>query len=703
MGLRCVLLAQLFLLLAAWPAATPAAPSCADGPQAIGEVILGTPCSDTIHAPRGITAVYGEGGNDTLFGGRGNESISGGEGDDRLYGGIGDDHLRGGPGNDLLSGGFGADSLDGEAGNDFDRGDATVDRVGDSGPATDSDTLSFATGVTPGFPNPGNFGYQGFPESALGRGVFIELAQDFANDGLAPSGGGVDEPLEAANFESFETVIGTPFSDLIAGGPGDETIYGGGGADVLIGGAGTDRVFGGAEGDYCDGESTSGCEFSGGDHEVTARSSSAIAVGIMAPQESTNPGVYLLGSDAADDVNASFASGAVTVKLEAGSEGLFDAGETVGGGCSVPVPGTAVCPLPAAPDALLVAGLAGGDSLSVGTFPETASPVLLGGGGADALVGAATEDAAVDGAGNDSVDAAGGDDAVPNNPGEDQLSAGAGDDLFVSNAACEGDALDGGEGVDNANWANFGSAVALDLGAGLAGLAGPGGAPECASGTPTTLLRLEDLEGSNHDDALTGDSGSNQLLGRPGADAYRAAAGNDSILANSGDSDLLIDCGEGFDTAQVDIPTAEYADPAPAGCEAIHERPPNSFRPPDTPPEPEEVRQPPLEPEEVRQPPAPPAITPPPDRTPPLTRMSHRPSATAFTRSRRRTVAFAFTSNESGSTFRCRLDDHAYKPCRSPRRYTVSLGSHVVRIFAVDRAGNRDPSPARIAFRVRRR
>lgn len=189
MGFRRALFIALALIFATLPAPATAAPSCGEGPQTSGEVIVGTPCDDTIHAPRGITTVYGEGGNDVLFGGRGNESLFGGEGDDRLYGGIGDDRLRGGPGDDLLSGGFGADSLDGEAGNDSDRGDATIDRIGDSGPATDSDTLSFATGVTPGFPNPGDFGYQGFPESPLGRGVFLELAQDFATTALRRAAG----------------------------------------------------------------------------------------------------------------------------------------------------------------------------------------------------------------------------------------------------------------------------------------------------------------------------------------------------------------------------------------------------------------------------------------------------------------------------------------------------------------------------------
>jgi Ca2+-binding RTX toxin-like protein len=687
-----------FAIAAVAASASSAAPSCAEGPQTTGNTIVGTPCDDTIHAPRGITAVYGEGGGDSLFGGRGNESLFGGEGNDRLYGGIGDDRLRAGPGDDLLSGGFGADSLDGEGGSDTARGDATIDRIGDSGPATDSDTLSFATGVTPGFPNAGDFGFQGFPESAVGRGVFIELGQDFANDGLAPSGGGVDEPLEAASFESFESVIGTPFSDLIVGGSGDETIYGGGGADVLRGAGGSDQIFGGAEGDYCEGEAIADCEFSGSDHEVDPRAPSTIAVGVMAPQSGANPGVYLTGSEGDDEVTAGFGANEVTFELGAGSEGGFDAGETAAGGCSVPSADTAVCSLSNVPDALVMAGLLGEDSLSIGDFPETASPVLLGGEGADALVGAATEDALVDGAGDDSAGAAGGDDAVPNNPGGDQLSAGTGDDLFISNAVCEGDTLDGGEGTDNANWANFGSAVALDLGVGLAGLAGPGGTPTCPSGLPTTLQRLEDIEGSNHDDALTGDSAPNQLLGRQGADIYHAVAGNDSILANSGDSDAAIDCGEGFDTAQIDIPTGEYADPAPVACEAVYERPPNSFRPPDTPPDP---NPPPDGASGTTQQGTGPSA--PDDRTPPGTRVLRRPNRLLFSAGRRLTVVFAFASNEAGARFRCRLDRRRPLRCASPRSFSVGLGPHVLRVVAIDRAGNADPTPAVVRFRVRQR
>jgi len=683
------LLGALAALGSAAPVAS-AAPSCAEGPQTIGDTIVGTPCDDTIHAPRNITAVFGEGGNDTLFGGRGNDQLYGGEGNDRLYGGIGDDRPRGGPGDDLLSGGFGADSVDGEGGNDFVRGDATIDSIADTGGGTD--TLSYATGVTPGFPNQGSFfDYTGFPGDENGRGAYIDLGQGFANDGLAPAGGGVDLELEGT---SFERIIGTPFPDFIVGTPDPETIYGGGGADVILGEGGADQIHGGAEGDSCDGDgsATIDCEESG--KEVDPRDPGAIAVGLMAPAGGGPPALYLTGSDANDEVTARYAPGTVTFELGSASESPFDAGQAAEGGCNPPASGKVVCPVASPPDSILLAGLGGDDNLSAPGFPETTSVILLGGDDGDELTGSATEDVLVDGPGADSADAGGGDDAVPNNQGADHLAAGAGEDLFISNSVCEGDVLNGGPDRDNANWANFNSAVAIEMSAGKAGLVGAGGQPQCTSGVPTTLEAIEDVEGTSLDDTLVGDAGDNQLLGRPGHDSYFAGGGNDSILANSGDEDRVIDCGEGFDTAQIDHP--EYGDPTPLNCEAIHERDPNSFRPPDTPPGPEPPTTgnalPPVEPR-------PPRLR---DTTPPQTTILHRPKKTVIVGGVRRRVVFAFAASETKSAFRCKLDNRPAGSCRSPRAYLLSAGAHAFRVWAIDAAGNRDPSPALFRFRVRR-
>lgn len=680
----------LALLLAATAVA---APSCAEGPQIEGNAYVGTPCDDTIRMPRATTFAYGEGGDDTIYGQRGNDRIYGGDGNDNLYGGIGDDQLRGGPGDDLLSGGFGADSaLDGEAGNDLVRGDATIDRIEN----TDGgfDTLSYATGVTPGFfDRPGVSEYAGLPPGRDGRGAYVDLGGGLGDNGLAPDGGGVDLEVDGTGFE---VVVGTAFSDYIVGTGGPQTIYGGGGADVILGEGGGDTIYGGAEGDYCatTEASVSECEFSGGDKQVAPRDPGTVDAGRMAPQAGVDPALYLTGSSGDDTVTATYAAATDVVSFAVGGSPFasFD--------------------LDRPPDSLLVAGLGGNDTIVASGFPESTSVVLLGGAGIDQLTSGETEDALVDGAGNDEVQAGGRDDAVPNNEGADSLHAGAGEDLFVDDAVCEGDLLDGGADRDNANWANFDEGVTIDMAAGKAGRVGPAGQAECPSpGLLTTLLALEDVEGTSFDDVLAGDSGDNQLLGRPGQDSYFAAAGNDSILANSGDSDLAIDCGEGWDTALIDIPTAGYGDPAPVECEDVEERPVNSFRPPGTPPNPN----PP--PEEAPAEGAPPSSPPPApvgtspsggetaqagvgDDSPPQTRLYHRPAHVATSNRRLRRISFGFNADEPGSTFRCRLDRQPFRICVSPRRYRVRAGRHAFRVYAVDPAGNRDPTPVVYRFRI---
>ncbi len=679
-------------VLAAIASAASAAPSCEEGPQIEGDVYYGTPCDDTIRAPRGVTTVFGEGGNDTLYGQRGNDSLFGGEGNDRLYGGIGDDQLQGGSGNDRLSGGFGADSaLDGEAGDDFVRGDATIDNIQNTGGGTD--TLSYATGVTPGFFDrpaspyffPDFSAYGGFPQSTEGRGAYINLETGRGDNGRAPDGGGFDEKVTGSEFE---IVIGTPFADYMVGTASPQTFYGGGGADVILGKGGGDQVFGGGEGDYCEaaGAARFECEFSGGEEEVEPGDESTVSAGAMAPQAGEPAALFLNGSGDGESLVASYTdpSGpSVQVVLSADGNPVesFELDEP--------------------PDSVIVAGLGGNDSLSASDFPPTTSVILLGGEGGDQLTGGATEDALVDGPGNDTASASGGDDALPNNGGDDDLSAGAGEDLFVSDDVCGGDSLNGGSERDNANWANFDFGIAIDMGAGSAGLIGPSGQPECPNASLLThLAEIEDTEGTNLGDVMVGDSGPNQLLGRPGPDSYFAGAGDDSILANSGkdsdDPDPTIDCGEGWDTAQIDFPE-NGPDAAPVGCEEVEERAPNSFRPPGTPPNPNPL------PTATTSTTANPPPRSRPDRVAPRTSLLRHPPRVIFTATKRRRIAVSFASNEAGSSFRCKLDQGAFKPCRSPRAYMAGPGQHSIRIYAIDAAGNRDRTPAVDNFRVRRR
>jgi len=743
-GVLSLALLVLALTAPAAPAAPAASapsegPTCGEGPVRRGDAIAGTPCADVIVAPPGVASVQGGGGDDTIvpaplaaasvscpsgchlgvgsqtfeggpgddvvFGERGNDTLIGGEGNDQLFGGIGDDLLRGGPGNDRLAGGFGADSIDGEGGDDYVRGDGTIDRIYDSGGGFD--TLSYATGVTPGFGAGIDTGAADFPTGAEGeRGVYLQLGSggQNANDGIAALGGGVDEVQPGA----FERIVGTPFSDFIVGSAASETIYGGGGADVIRGEGGDDAIFGGADGDDLDGgdgeDAIAGeagqdncrsptpptCE--GEADAVAPRDSSKVAVGVV----EAVPGqadVYLVGSGGGDSVTAAYEPGAMTFSLSGSS---FDQSAAAAAGCTVQ-PALATCPLASPLDAIVLAGMGGADRIAAPGFPDTTAVILAGGADADEISGGeASEDVLVDGPGTgaDFLSALGGDDALLHNGGADELHGGDGNDLFLSVSICDGELIDGGAGRDNASWARLDGAVAAHLESGVVGAPGAGEAADCGGGSTDTMTWIEDLEGSNGADVLYGDSGPNQLLGHFGPDTYRAGAGEDSILANSADTDAVIDCGADADSALLDIPhPPQYEDPPPVECETFRGGAPNDFE--------TQTELPPPAP--APAPAAPPAVQPPPDRTAPRTRITrHPPKALGASRLPRR-VSFRFSSSEPGSAFRCRIDRRPYRRCVSPRALRLGRGRHAFRVFAVDAAGNRDRTPARFAFRVWRR
>ncbi|HEY3491665.1 MAG TPA: calcium-binding protein, partial [Solirubrobacterales bacterium] len=537
-----------------------AAPSCAEGPETVAGTTYGTPCDDLIVAPAGVESVEGGGGDDTIlaaaitaasdcpsgcflgvgsqtfeggpgddvvFGERGNDTLKGGEGEDQLFGGIGDDLVQGGPGNDRLAGGFGADSIDGQAGDDYVRGDTTIDRIFDTGGG--SDTLSYSTGVTPGFGDPVSI--PGFPPSGAERGLELEMDTGGENgdNGVAPFGGGVDE-VEATNFE---TVIGTPFSDHLVGTDAPETFYGGGGGDAIEGGGEGDTLVGGADGDYLDGGT------------VVGRDTDLVSVGMMTPPGATPyTQLYLVGSGGDDEVTATYAAAAVSFELGAGE---FDQSANGDGGCEIETATEATCPLAQPLDSVLLAGMGGDDTIAAAGFPTTVGVVAIGGEGGDSITGRDGEDILVDGpgAGADVLSALGGDDALTHNGGADQLLGGEGNDLFLSDSICDGEEIVGGAGRDNSSWARLDAGVSADLEAGVAGDPGDDGSPDCGSGELDSMAEIEDLEASSAPDVLRGDAGPNQLLGHRSPDSYFAAAGDDSILANSGDADSLIDCGDG--------------------------------------------------------------------------------------------------------------------------------------------------------------
>jgi Ca2+-binding RTX toxin-like protein len=555
-----------------------------------------TDCPTGCYLGAGGQTFNGGNGTDIVYGQRNNDTLNGGGGNDLLYGGVGDDNVYGGTGNDLLSGGWGADDVDGQAGNDLVRGDGTIDTIEDTGGG--NDTISYATGVTPGFPDdpsyPSFSSVRNFPTYDGERGLYLNLSSSVSDNSVARYGGSVDT-IRGADFEN---VIGTAFSDYIVGNNSNNAIWGGGGGDVILGGGANDSLLGGADGDHLDGGSgynglygnagadycrsyytTNTCEPTVNTGGVVLRDPTRISVGVMASELGAYGQLYLTGSNAADSVSATYKAGppvSVTFTVASGSAGLFDQSAAAAGGCQIPSPTQAVCSLGSGKrlESIVVAGMGGDDTLAANGFPTWATVVGAGGEGNDSVSGGnLSEDILVDGpdatgAGNDVLNGFGGDDALLNNGGADQLFAGDGNDLFLSTAICNGDLLNGGADSDNASWAKFkDTGIEARLAEGVAGRPGTGAAPDCGAGPFDGLQQIEALEGSSQGDALYGDAGPNSLLGRAGGDVYYAREGDDKITANAADLDPIIDCGTGADTAVVDY--SSYGDRPNANCETV--------------------------------------------------------------------------------------------------------------------------------------
>jgi hypothetical protein len=87
------------------------------------------------------------------------------------------------------------------------------------------------------------------------------------------------------------------------------------------------------------------------------------------------------------------------------------------------------------------------------------------------------------------------------------------------------------------------------------------------------------------------------------------------------------------------------------------------------------------------------------DSTAPQTTITSGPANGAFIKDP--TPTFRFSSNEPGSTFKCKVDSGAYASCTSPKT-TASLsdGLHTFFVRATDPAGNTDATPASRHFTV---
>ncbi|TSD89479.1 calcium-binding protein [Mycobacterium sp. KBS0706] len=412
-------------------------------------------------------AIYnGDDNPNTYTGTPDNDTINGWGGADILSGGDGDDTLTGGTGADTLSGGAGIDAL--------------------------RYNLSSA-------------------------GVTVNLTT------LAASGGDAQGDVIAADFEY---IFGTDFADTLTGSAADNQFYAGVGDDILSGMAGTDVLDGGNGDDVLDGGDGGDTLYGGNGADQMIGGAGYDYIGYFGPVGVTVNLTTLAvsGGEAEGDViSADFeavigGAGGDTLTGNAGDNSLwgFNGNDSLSGMAG------ADNLIGHAGDDLMRGGagsdsLNGGDGTDTATYYDSAVAVTV-----NLVLGTgAFGDAQGDiltGIENLSGSNAGGDDLIGDS-GANSLHGYGGDDVLRGGAGA--DTLEGGTGTDLASYYNSAAAVTVNLAAGT-------GSGSDAQGD--ILVSIENLNGSNFADTLTGNGGTNVLRGLAGRDTVTGGAGADRFV-----------------------------------------------------------------------------------------------------------------------------------------------------------------------------
>ncbi|WP_161141970.1 beta strand repeat-containing protein [Propylenella binzhouense] len=441
-------------------------------------------------------------------------TINGSVGRDWITAGSANDVVNGADNNDIIDGGAGNDTLTGGAGNDTLTGGAGID------------TVSYA---------------------AAGAGVTANLTTGIASGEGADALSGI-ENLTGSAFA--DKLLGNGLANVLSGEAGDDTLFGVGGNDRLDGGAGRDTANyvyatgavtvnltnGTATGDGTDTlvaiENVVGSAYD--DKLLGNALANALSGG------AGNDTLYGLAGDdtldggaGIDTANYAYATSAVTVNLSNGTatgdgtDRLIGIENLTGSGFDDRLLGNAGANvLIGAGGSDTLYGLGGDDTLDGGAGTDTANYAY-----ATSAVTVNLSNGTATGDGADSlmrienVTGSDFDDKLLGNGGANALLGAGGNDTLYGLGG--DDTLDGGAGTDTANYVYATGAVTVDLALGTA--TGDGA---------DTLLRIENVTGSNFGDVIRGSGIANQLSGGAGADEIDGGGGDDRLFGNA-DADTL--------------------------------------------------------------------------------------------------------------------------------------------------------------------